>query len=222
MSRGQLVTRLACSDGGEVEAYLSWTDKPAQGAVVYVHGLGSVRHGEKSLALEAACARRGWTFVALDFRGHGGSTGTLLDLRGSHLLADLDLVRTHLAGRGVQRLCLVGSSMGGWASAWFAVRRPPAVAACVLIAPAWRFPTGIWSRLSEAERQQWRATGRLRLRNEWMDTELGYGLVEEQDLFPFETLTQSWAKPLLLFHGMRDDVVPYTLSLEFAVQTPWP
>src|SRR5262245_22512540 len=118
MVRRAEVIRLPCPAGGEIEAHLSYADRPAGRAVVYVHGLGSVRGGEKSRALEAACARRGWTFAACDFRGHGGSTGTLLDLRGSALLDDLDTFRAYLATRGVAGLGLVGSSMGGWAAAW--------------------------------------------------------------------------------------------------------
>ena len=219
MTRRDEVARLPCPGGGEVDAHLSYADRPANRAVVYVHGLGSVRGGEKSRALEAACARRGWTFAACDFRGHGGSTGTLLDLRGSALLKDLDTFRDYLAGRGVSRLCLVGSSMGGWAAAWWTVLRPEVVDACALIAPAFRFPTGLWSRLGPAERERWRQTGRLRLRNDWMDAEIGYGLMEEQELFPFEHLAAVWRKPLLIFHGLADDVVPCEGSLEFVRRT---
>ena len=213
--RAQEVVRLPCQAGGEIEAYLSWQEHPADWAVVFVHGLGSVRGGEKSRAVEAACARRGWTFAACDFRGHGNSTGTMLDLRGSAVLDDLETLRAHLTERGIQQLCLVGSSMGGWAAAWFTLRRPEAVAACALVAPAFRFPTGIWSRLSEEQRQEWRRTGRLRVRNEWLDTEIGIGFVEEAEQFPFERLVSGWAKPLMIFHGLGDEVVLATQSIEF-------
>ena len=43
-------------------------------------------NGEKTQAVEAACAARGWAFAAFDFRGHGTSAGTMLDLRPSGLL----------------------------------------------------------------------------------------------------------------------------------------
>src|SRR5262245_57869292 len=97
-------------------------------AVVWVHGFGSRRGGEKSEALRAACGRRGWSFAAFDFLGHGESGGSMAGLRGSGLLTELEAVRRWLAGRGVRRLGLVGSSMGGWASAWFARQVPEAVA----------------------------------------------------------------------------------------------
>jgi pimeloyl-ACP methyl ester carboxylesterase len=214
--RHEEVFRLPVSGGGAVQAYLSHAGEPGPWAVLFVHGFGSTRQGEKAQALEAACARRGWTFAAFDFRGHGASSGTLLELRGSGLLADLDAVQAHLAQRGIRRLGLVGSSMGGWATAWYTLRHPEVVAACVLIAPALDFVRGRWLQLSDAERQEWRRTGRRRVQNEWLDLELGYGLVEELDLFPPELLRAEFARPLLLLHGLRDTVIPYTHSITFA------
>jgi pimeloyl-ACP methyl ester carboxylesterase len=172
--------------------------------------------------VEAACARRGWTFAAFDFRGHGGSSGSLRDLRGSGLLADLEAARAALAERGVRQLCLVGSSMGGWASAWFTLRRPEVVAACALIAPAFDFLHHRWSTLPEAEQRRWQQTGRLRVRNQWIDTELGYGLVEERDRFPVDRLPADLARPLLIFHGLQDDAVPYEHSLALVRQARYP
>src|SRR5262245_33358509 len=93
--------RLSLPGGGSLQLDLSYPAQPVEPAVVFVHGLGSSRQGEKARAVEAACARRGWTFAALDFRGHGASSGALAEMRGSGLLADLGAVQDHLAGRGV-------------------------------------------------------------------------------------------------------------------------
>ena len=56
--------------------------------VLYIHGFGSERTGNKPAAVAAACARRGWSFAAFDFRGHGGSSGTMRQLRGSGFVHD--------------------------------------------------------------------------------------------------------------------------------------
>jgi len=182
--------------------------------VVFAHGFGSVRSGEKSAALASECARRGWAFAACDFRGHGESDGEMRELLGSRLLEDLDAITGEAARRAGRELFLFGSSMGGWAAAWFAARRPERVAACAFLAPAFRFPEFI--RLTDAEREAWRRTGRHHFRNEFLDVELGYGLAAEGQQFRFETLAAQFRTPSIIFHGTADDVVPPSVSVEFA------
>ncbi len=205
--------------GVELVGDLRYTGAPGPFAVVWVHGFGSHRGGEKAQAMEAACDRHGWTFAAFDFRGHGESGGALLDLRPSDLLDDLTAVRAFLGRRGIDRIALVGSSMGGWATAWFARGRADA-AACVMLAPALHFPRGRWENLSDDQREQWRATGRLSIVNEWLNVEVGYGLAEQHDRFPVGQLASDWNKPLLIFHGMRDFVIPYASSVAFVELIP--
>ncbi len=208
--------------GGHLQGTLSFGAAPGPAAVLYVHGFASVRGGTKAAALEAACARRGWTFAAFDFRGHGQSSGSLLELRGSGLQDDLDAVAAYLGGRGAKRLLPVGSSMGGWAAVWFALRRRDVVPACVAVAPAFDLTGRWWRRLDEAARAAWRRTGRLRVRNDWVDVEIGPGLLEERDRFPVERLADEWATPLRVFHGLRDDSVPYGDSLAFVERVACP
>lgn len=182
-------------------------------ALIFAHGLGSMRKGEKAQALEAECERRGWAFASFDFHAHGESGGTMLDLRGSRLLEDLEAITRFVTEQGHETIYLVGSSMGGWAAAWFAALYPERVRACALIAPAFRFLE--CQRLSEAERAQWKQTGRLRITNQWINLELDFGFYAEAAAYPFEQLTQRFQTPSLIFHGIRDDTVPYTTSLEF-------
>jgi alpha-beta hydrolase superfamily lysophospholipase len=222
MARKSENVRLPLMTGGELQAYVSYRDEPSDWAVLYVHGFTSTRGGEKSEALEAACAARGWTFASFDFRGHGESTGTLLELRGTGLLEDLDAMRDYLVSRGIHQLCPVGSSMGGWASAWFTIRHPASVPGCVLIAPGLDFLRSRWAALTEVERETWRVTGKLPIRSQWTDAELGYGLVEEIDLFPLDVLASDLARPVLIFHGLQDDVVPVANSLAFLERAAYP
>ena len=197
--------------------------RPGSGrAVVYVHGFGSHRGGEKALALAAECARRGWTFAAFDFRGQGASTGAMRDLTATRLLEDLTAIRTFLADRGHPRLHLVGSSMGGFAAGWFAARHPEAVGGCVLLAPAFRFLERRFTELTVADLDDWKRTGVRRLRNEWVDVEIGYGLVAERASFDPAELARQCRVPLLIFHGLADDVVPAADSVAFLEATTNP
>ncbi len=201
--------------------YLSGTSEP-DFCVVWVHGFGSHRGGEKAAAVRAACAERGWAFATFDFRGHGDSPGSMHELRASRLLEDLATVQGTLAAHGLTRLGLVGSSMGGFASAWFAVRNPGVVVGCVLLAPAFGFLKRRWNGLTDEQREEWRRTDRLRVKSEWFETELGYGLVEEREAFRAADLAARWNTPALLFHGLADDVVPADDSLEFLRHTAYP
>lgn len=209
--------------GGTLAGDLSYAQTPGDAAVVWVHGFGSHRGGEKSQALEAACSRRGLTFAAFDFRGHGASSGQIRDLRATQLIADLGAIREYLAQRGIHRMALVGSSMGGFAAAWYALTvAADLVPACVLLAPAFRFLENRWNQLSPSERDAWRASGSRFVHNEWISAELGYGLVEEREQFRFVDLVARWTRPALIFHGLEDQVVPWRESVAFAEQVREP
>jgi uncharacterized protein len=224
-TRQQEQLRITLADGsGALLGTLSFSGPLGTSAVLFVHGFASVRGGEKGSAIEAECARRSWTYAAFDFRGHGESTGTLLDLRASGLVADLIAIRDALAERGLTRLFLVGSSMGGWATSWFTLANPEIVPAVAFIAPAFEFPRGRWSRLSAAEREHWKTTGRLPVVNLGRDTneELDYAALEEADAYPLDDLAARWSRPALIFHSLRDDVVPYADSLAFTARTASP
>jgi alpha-beta hydrolase superfamily lysophospholipase len=215
------VHRIESPAGLLVGDYQAGTADPSF-AVVWVHGFGSHRGGEKAAAVRAECGRRGWSFAAFDFRGHGGSSGTMHDLRATRLLEDLHFVREFLADRGHTRLGLIGSSMGAFAAAWFALRNPRAVVGCVLLAPAFGFLERRWTRLTEGERDEWSRTDRLRVTNEWVDVEVGYGLVEERESFRPRDLADDWKTPTLIFHGLADDVVPVEDSLDFVRRAAYP
>lgn len=184
--------------------------------VVFAHGLGSDRAGEKIGAFEAECAQRGWALVAADFRGHGQSDGTMVELSGPGLLEDLAAIVGMARQRAGGPLLLTGSSMGGWAAAWLTIARPELaelVDACALIAPALRFFD--WLKLSEEERAEWARTGCYQLRTQYLEIQLGSQLLADSTLYPYETLLEKFARPALIFHGMRDETIPYQLSLDF-------
>lgn len=190
--------------------------------VLWVHGFGSFRGGEKAAAVRTESLRRGWAFAAFDFRGHGNSSGTMHELRATHLLEDLCAIQDYLASQGHARVGLIGSSMGGFASAWFTRAHVESVVGCVLLAPAFGFLQRRWDRLTPEERDEWKRTDRLWVKNEWIETELAYGLVEEREQFHPNDLAAGWNTPALLFHGLADDVVPVEDSLAFLRKAKYP
>lgn len=211
---------IVMADGQRVRGdYTSAPSSLPTPVVVFAHGLGSDRQGEKISAFERECSRRGWALAAADFRGHGQSDGQMVELSGPRLLEDLAAVVIEAKRRAGGPLLLVGSSLGGWATAWLTLARPEVaglIAACALIAPALRFFE--WLRLSDSERGEWMRTGRYHLRTEYLNFELGSQLLSGATLYPYDQLLRDFSHPAIIFHGMGDETIPYRLSLEFVEQ----
>ena len=98
------------------------TTRPASGAatdpgrtIVFLHGIGGHRqHWDDQLAF---FAQHGFTCIAPDFRGYGGSEDYEGPLDFIHDFSD-DVLRT-LDHCGVERAHIVGLSMGGRVARWF-------------------------------------------------------------------------------------------------------
>src|SRR5689334_17813050 len=87
--------------------------------VVYAHGLGSRRTGEKARFFMNAFGSRGWSAVAFEFAGHGDSEGSTKDMTLTGLVGDLtDVIEAFAPAR--TRTVVIGSSLGGYIGAWCA------------------------------------------------------------------------------------------------------
>jgi pimeloyl-ACP methyl ester carboxylesterase len=99
--------------------------------VVLLHGLSATRRNV--VQGSRALLRRGYRLIAYDARGHGASSpGTRYGY--PELIEDLEAVLDDL---GLDRVALVGSSMGAATGMAFAMRHPERVAAVVQITPAY-------------------------------------------------------------------------------------
>lgn len=191
----------------------------------FVHGFQSERLGNKAQALLAAAAGRGWSFTSYDFRGHGESSPThplsvehpLAALCHSSLTTDMERIAQHLdTWHGGPRI-LIGSSMGGYASAWHAALHPKRVQGLVLVAPAWRFGQTILGRvekLSPGASQIWKEAGWFDYPGGMAPTRLSWRLVEEAEAHPYHMLARRIGCPVRVLHAMDDDVIDYQESVE--------
>ena len=202
--------------GGQSIALDWYAAGPQAPALLFVHGLGSHRRGEKVLYFAERFQAAGRAVAALDLRGHGDSDGAMRDLTMRRMLADLDAAAAWLRERSApRRILLVGSSMGAAVAAWHAVRSPQDIEGLVLIAPSLEFPASLTRTLDPTALADWRRTGLRRFTSEWLDLEIGAGLLEEAGSYDPVRLASELRVPWLLVHGVRDEVIPWQRSVEF-------
>ncbi len=103
--------------------------------VIFVHGLGSKRSGDKAVEIAAGLAERGYSALLFDLRGHGESPGGKVS---GGFFERLDVLGAfdYLRERGVpsKRIGVLGFSMGAATTA-FAAGEEPALRAVVLDSP---------------------------------------------------------------------------------------
>lgn len=168
---------------------------------VFLHGLGSVRNGEKSTSLLAHAAAAGRACLRFDMRGHGESSGRIGQVPVGALIADAIAV---LERRGPS--IVVGSSLGGLVGAHVAAARPDRIAGLALLAPALGLLADLPRRLDPH--------GRL-----WMADGRGYR-VEPHVLADARALDERGLAarldvPTLVVHGTDDEVIPPVASERF-------
>ncbi len=189
-------------------------------ALLYLHGFGSRQEGEKATFFRARALASGWAFCSFDFRGHGASEGTMRELTLSRNLADVAAVRAWLRERGHTRLVLFGSSMGGATALWHAALHPEGVLAAALIAPAVGLAKGMERWAGPAGLARWRREGVIRFRNEFVDCDLGWELMEDLRRYPLGDLVARYRTPAVIFQGKLDDTVDWREVAAFAARLP--
>jgi pimeloyl-ACP methyl ester carboxylesterase len=184
-----------------------------------MHGLRSVRGGEKAQALHLLASRhQSGSFSSFDARAHGDSGGHMCDLTLGTWVDDalcaLDFVDSH---HGRRPHVIVGSSLGGLVAAHIAALQPTRVAALVLLAPAF----GFFARL---EQHCTSGSGDILVPSRYVEggaIALSRRFLDSQWLYDEGRLADALGQiPLFCAHGRRDDVVPYTSSQAFFENVP--
>jgi pyruvate dehydrogenase E2 component (dihydrolipoamide acetyltransferase) len=98
--------------------------------MVFLHGFGADLN---SWMFNQPALTEDRRTIALDLPGHGGSTK---EVGAGDLAALADGIETALAALGIERMHLIGHSMGGALAATLAARRPESVETLTMIAPA--------------------------------------------------------------------------------------
>lgn len=187
--------------------YLLWLPDrdPPWPAMLILHGAGSRKENHADFA--RMCAGRGWAALAYDQRGHGASE----DEMGPAALGDVGRMARFLAEREdvePARLCVRGSSMGGFL-AIHAAATSEQIAAAIAICPA-----------SEESLMRGLRSGELEFRAPSRARAALAAWLAEHDLR--DAVELLGPKPLFLAHARGDERIPYTWSEELYARAQEP
>ncbi len=171
--------------------------------IVYLHGFASSPHSRKARWFAERFAERGVEIAVPDLAAG--------DFEHLTISGQLRLIEELCQGRPVT---LIGSSMGGYLAALYAARHPE-VEKLVMLAPAFCFAKRSMMLVGPPRFMQWRISGTMQVFHygEQREVPLSYGIVEDgQQYEDFPEFRQ----PALIFHGIQDVTVPYSLSKKFA------
>jgi pimeloyl-ACP methyl ester carboxylesterase len=184
--------------------------------IVFLGGFRSDMTGTKALFLEEYCRERGRAYVRFDYFGHGASSGDFaLGTIGRWRDDAVAVIDSLTQGKQI----LIGSSMSGWIMLLAALARPERIAALIGIAGAPDFTEELlWARLTPAQRREIEERGRVVLPSEYDSAGYLYtrALIEDGRKHLLLGRPIPLDMPVRLLHGMRDESVPWRLSLDLA------
>jgi pimeloyl-ACP methyl ester carboxylesterase len=173
---------------------------------LYLHGFASSPQSTKARYMQKKFAELGLDLDIPDLNLTDFSTVTL-----SEQLAYLNL--TYLSND--EPMVVIGSSLGGFLAIQLAAQNP-LVEKIVLLAPAFGFSQRIAKALGAGNVAKWQADGSREFYHYGLkrNVNLQFQFFADAQNYSEENLTRSL--PMLIFHGVHDNVVPAALSEEFA------
>ena len=173
---------------------------------LYLHGFASSPQSTKARYMQQKFAELGLTLHVPDLNLTDFSTVTL-----SEQLEYLD--RTYLHNN--EPIVVLGSSLGGFLALQLATKSL-LVQKLILLAPAFGFSHRIAKALGAENVTKWQQDGIREFYHYGLkrNVNLQFQFFVDAQKYSEENLTRSL--PMLIFHGIDDDVVPASLSKEFA------
>lgn len=182
--------------------------------VVFMGGLMSDMSGTKALFLETWCRDNGQAYLRFDYGGHGASSGCFEEGTIGSWHRDALAVIDHLTEGP---LVLIGSSMGGWQVLLAALARKDRVVGLLGLAPAPDFTERVLlANLEQKHIKEMMEKGKVLIPSDFGDEPYIFtkGLIEEARNHLLLDAPIELDIPVLLIHGMKDNDVPYQISLD--------
>ena len=184
--------------------------------IVFIHGYGSDMEGEKAKQIEKFAKKEKVSFVRFDLRGHGKSDCQFDEMLLSDWKNDvIDIIDKITKGRQI----LVGSSLGGWLMILAAKRRISRIKGIIGLAPAPDFTKDIYSEFKENTKKRLNKKGHIKIKK-WG---LVYSFTKKFFIDGKKNFVLNkkfnFRKPIILIHGIKDEVVSLQKSFKILNNT---
>ena len=184
--------------------------------VVFMGGFRSDMQGTKAMVLEDTCRQLNVPYLRFDYQGHGESSGEFEDGTIGEWASNAIEAIDHLT-QGPQ--IVIGSSMGGWMMLLTALARPERVAAMIGIAAAPDFLVNLMqAQFTPEQKATYETEGKIALPSDYGEPYIISKQLVEESLghMLLNKAMIEYEGPVHLLHGMRDDAVPWQVSVEIA------
>ena len=182
--------------------------------LIWFGGLNSNMEGTKAIFLSNLSKKNKINFCRFDYFGHGKSSKRFEDCVFSDWLnSGLKIIDEVIDTDAI----LVGSSMGGWISTLISLKRKKRAKGLILIAPAIDMTKNLmWDKFSIREKKEISSKGFLERYTEQYDSsyKITKALINDGKNHLILKDKISLSIPIRIFHGVKDDAVPWNLSLD--------
>ena len=172
--------------------------------IIFIHGLNLDMNGNKALTVEKYARKNKLNFIRFDCRGHGKSEGKFEEFTMSDWRKDLLDIIDNLA-RGPQ--ILIGSSIGGWLMMLAAKARPQRIKGMIGLAAAPDFGKDLYNALNKKNKKEINKKGITKYMSYGFPFYLTKKFFIEAEKNRVLKKQFRYTKPLVLIHGLKDDVV---------------
>lgn len=182
--------------------------------LIWFGGLNSDMDGTKAIFLSNLSKKNKINFCRFDYFGHGKSSKRFEDCVISDWLnSGLKIIDEVIGTDAI----LIGSSMGGWISTLISLKRKKRVKGLILIAPAIDMTKNLmWDKFSTQEKKEISSKGFLERYTEQYKSsyKITKALINDGKNYLILKDKISLSIPIRIFHGVKDDAVPWNLSLD--------
>jgi len=187
-------------------------NKKSQITVVFFHGFMSDMNGAKPKAIEKFCKKQKVNFLKFEYSGHGKSKGSFIEGNISKWTNDaLQIIKKKIDKN--KKLIFIGSSMGSWIALNLFLYFKKQIKGFIGIASAPEFIEELmWKKFSKKIKKIIVAKKIYRLNRGNFEYQITKQLILDGRKNKVLNNKINLGIPLVLFHGLKDEVVPLNLS----------